>query len=1072
MNTLFLFEARRSTKHWLTYLVALLLVGLGMFCGSQFNLSVGDGIYLNSPYTIGFMMGMLSLAVIFFATVYALQLLFKDQDSKFDSILFSFPFSKFTYLKGKFCTYFLQTFLSFSFLMTGFLIGQIMRTGSEMQEGVNIIYYIYPLLIFGLINSLFACSFLFLISSVIKRKLLVVVGGLLLYVFYMIILLFSNSPFMAGSLPQPLETQQFSALIDPFGLSSYFMQARDLTAHQKNMQIVPFTGYLLFNRLLFFIVSAGLLFVSYRLFSFSNTSGRKVKTLGNTHLLSETNTSEYSIVTPSFNGQSSFRSVISFTKTDLTYLFKSIAVPAVSIILLFSVGMEIYAEIEKGIRLPQKYAGSGLMSTTISENFHLIGLLISAYFLNDMYWKSSSSGFFLIENSTYFSKNRLTGHFISISLLLFFFTGILIIQGIIFQAAYQYFHIDWKAYLGVFLFNTFPLILFSGFILLINDRIPNKFIALGISILSVFVLSGPVSGKLISYPLFRIFSDFKGTYSDFNGYGIYEQAFAQRLLSGAGVISILWILNSLVKIKKVPIIASGIAVFLLISGIFAGILFMKGYLPNNEDQAILSSAAYEKNYRKYEHLPQPDIADITTEIKLFPSENAYQIIGKYTLKNQTNQPISKVLINFNEDLQLESAAITSGTETTKIHKNITEVSLKQPLLPGKTASLDFKLSYQWFAVNGHQSFNAIIEDGSFMRISRYYPVIGYQKDDEIQDEKQRSAFKLGKLTELKKPEAPEVAKKDFINLNMIVSTEQGQTAIGTGDLVKKWSKSGRNYFEYKADQIPFRFAVSSADYKNKSFNYKGITINIFYHHKHAENVNHLLENTKLTLDYCQQNFGKYPFKTISFAEISSFTRGFAAAAYPSAVFMPEDMVFHANIHADKKQDVINELAGHELSHLWWGNSQINPDDREGSVMLTETLAMYTEMMLYKKMHSKEKMRERIEVHQQIYENEKGLSENVPIYKATGDVPHISYSKGAAAMVELSNLIGEDKVNRALKNFLTHNQYPKKPTSLDLINEFYNVAPEVRKEIDRLFKTVENINFNSGSTSASAKANIK
>ncbi|MEJ5051976.1 M1 family aminopeptidase [Chryseobacterium culicis] len=1072
MNTIFLFEARRSTKHWPTYLVALLLVGLGMFCGSQFNLSVGDGIYLNSPYTIGFMTGMLSLAVIFFATVYALQLLFKDQDSKFDSILFSFPFSKFSYLKGKFCTYFLQTFLSFSFLMTGFLIGQIMRTGSEMQEGMSIIYYMYPVLIFGFINSLFVCSFLFLISSVIKRKLLVVVGGLLLYVFYMIILLFSNSPFMAGSLPQSLETQQFSALIDPFGLSSYFMQARGLTAHQKNMQIVPFTGYLLFNRLLFFVVSAGLLFVSYRLFSFSNTSERKVKTQGNTHLLSETNTSEYSILSPSFNGQSSFRSVISFTKTDLTYLFKSIAVPAVSIILLFSVGMEMYAEIEKGIRLPQKYAGSGLMATTISENFHLTGLLISAYFLNDMYWRSSSSGFFLIESSTYFSKNRMTGHFISITLLLFFFTGILIIQGIIFQAAYQYFHIDWKAYLGVFLFNTFPLILFSGFILLINDRIPNKFIALGISILSVFVLSGPVSGKLISYPLFRIFSDFKGTYSDFNGYGIYEQAFAQRLLFGAGIISILWILNSIIKIKKAPVLVSGFSIILLISGIFSGVLFMKGYIPKNEDQAILSSAAYEKNYRKYEHLPQPDISDITTEIKLFPSENAYQIIGKYILKNQTNQPISKVLINFNEDLQIESAAMTSGSETTKIHRNITEVSLKQPLLPGKTASLDFTLSYQWFAVNGHQSFNAIIEDGSFMRISRYYPVIGYQKDYEIQDEKQRSTFKLGKLTELKKPEAPEVAKKDFINLTMIVSTEQGQTAIGTGDLVKKWSKSGRNYFEYQADQIPFRFAVSSADYKIKSFNYKGITVNIFYHQKHAENVNHLLENAKLTLDYCQQNFGKYPFKTINFAEISSFTRGFAATAYPSAVFMPEDMVFHANIHADKKQDVINELAGHELSHLWWGNSQINPDDREGSVMLTETLAMYTEMMLYKKMHGKEKMRERIEVHQQIYDNEKGLSENVPIYKATGDAPHISYSKGAVAMVELSNLIGEGKVNRALKNFLTHNQYPKKPTSLDLINEFYNVAPDVRKEIDRLFKTVENINFNSGSTSTSAKANIK
>ena len=54
--------------------------------------------------------------------------------------------------------------------------------------------------------------------------------------------------------------------------------------------------------------------------------------------------------------------------------------------------------------------------------------------------------------------------------------------------------------------------------------------------------------------------------------------------------------------------------------------------------------------------------------------------------------------------------------------------------------------------------------------------------------------------------------------------------------------------------------------------------------------------------------------------------------------------------------MINELAGHELSHLWWGNSQISPDNREGDIMLTETLAMYTELMLLKKMYGKQKSR--------------------------------------------------------------------------------------------------------------------
>ncbi|WP_232815644.1 M1 family aminopeptidase [Chryseobacterium capnotolerans] len=871
----------------------------------------------------------------------------------------------------------------------------------------------------------------------------------------MIILLFSNSPFMAGAMPQSLEVQQISAILDPFGLSSYFLNARLLTVEQKNVQIIPITSYLLFNRIFYILISIALLWLTLKQFSFSNIAKQKVrKTIPKNDSQPKFFKSEYAAVQPEYGRVAIIQSMISFAKIDLIYLFKSITVPAVSILLVFAVGMEMYAEIEKGIRLPQKYASSGLMATTISENFHLLGLLIVAYFLNDLYWRSKSSGFSLIENSTFFSRNKLAGHFISISILLFFFTGILIGEGLIFQAAYQYFHVDWNAYSAVFLFNTFPLILFSGFILFINDRIPHKFIALGLSVAAVFIFAGPVSGKILPYPVLRIFSDFKGSYSDFNGYEIYEKAFGQRLLFGAGIIALLWWINSFIKFKKVSVLQSAFIVILLISGLISGNYFMNGYLPKDDEKELLNSVQYEKNFRKYESLPQPDITAIKTKIKLYPSHNSYEINGHYTLRNQTNQPIDKILINFNTDLKLETAVFKSDSEIITVTGNTTEVLLEHALKPNGTATFEFKISYQWFAVNGHESFNAIIENGSFMRISRYYPTIGYQKDFEIQDEKLRSQYRLEKLKEIKKPEAPEVFKKDFINLDMTISTEKDQTAIGTGDLVKKWTQADRNYFQYQAKNIPFRFAVSSAEYEVKSIHYKGIAVNIFYHKNHFENVDHLLKNAQLTLDYCQQNFGKYPFKTINFAEISSFTRGFAATAYPSAIFMPEDMVFHANITADQKQDVINELAGHELSHLWWGNSQINPDAREGSVMLTETLTMYTEMMLYKKMHGKAKMMERLQVHQQIYDNEKGLSENLPIYRATGDVSHISYSKGAVAMVTLSDLIGEDKLNTALKSFLIHNPYPRKPTSLDLLREFYKVSPNEasRKEIDRLFKT--------------------
>ena len=82
-------------------------------------------------------------------------------------------------------------------------------------------------------------------------------------------------------------------------------------------------------------------------------------------------------------------------------------------------------------------------------------------------------------------------------------------------------------------------------------------------------------------------------------------------------------------------------------------------------------------------------------------------------------------------------------------------------------------------------------------------------------------------------------------------------------------------------------------------------------------------------------------------------------------------------------------------------------------MLTETLAMYTEMMLYKNAR-RSKMKERLKIHQQIYDNEKGLSENQPCIKVTAENAHIFLFQGAVVMVKLSELIGENKVNMVLK----------------------------------------------------------
>lgn len=112
--------------------------------------------------------------------------------------------------------------------------------------------------------------------------------------------------------------------------------------------------------------------------------------------------------------------------------------------------MEMYAGIEKGIRLPQKYASSGLMVSTIIQNFYVLGALILVFYGNDLYWRSKNSNFQYIEESTSNFKMKFWSIWLTLIGLSFVFTTVLIIEGIAFQILYNYPIIEWNVYAKAF----------------------------------------------------------------------------------------------------------------------------------------------------------------------------------------------------------------------------------------------------------------------------------------------------------------------------------------------------------------------------------------------------------------------------------------------------------------------------------------------------------------------------------------------------------------------------------------------------------------------------------------------
>lgn len=1050
MKTIIAFDLKSYSKNWRFLILISTLIFISFLAGSNARFTLNENLAYNSPYQVAFITAFLSLTSLFFSTLFTAQLALKEIDFNLNLIYFLLPISKKQLLWSRFISIFILSF-GFTLLLTiSFFIGRESAVNGMKAIDFNIFFYLLPILFFTLINTFFILSITTSVAWFTKSKLFVYVSGLLLYVFYMVTLLFSSSPFMANQLPQSKQAQFISAIFDPFGLSAYFYQTSHLSIEQRNTEFLSLNGILLGNRIVILLISILLLLLVTKKFSVS----KKVKSSKvNSNRNEATILSSFACVPTEKSTKIKLQSLLSFMKMNWIYAVKSIPFVLIILSLLFVVGMEMYAEIEKGIRIPQKYASSGLMTSTIIQNFYVLGALVLVFYGNELFWRSKNSNFHYIEESTTNYKLKFWSIWFTLIALALVFTVILILEGIVFQILYNYPKIEWNVYVSTFLFTTFPLILVSGFTLIIQKLIQNKYLSLAVSGIFILLMTTSLGKSIVKYPLLKFLNSISFDYSDMNGFGSYEKAFSQRLFFEFLIVLFLFyvIHQSKNSIKKISFWLITTCAIGLIS--LTGMNLISDYIPKVKNSIELHQANYEKQFRIFQDKPQPTITKITTRVDLFPSKNAYSIKGNYVLENKTQLPINEILFNFSDNFIIKKAVLHTENGAILVSKQYQIIRLKKALQPNQKISFDFELSYNWKPVNGHQSFNAIVENGSFIRISRFYPQIGYDASNEIEEEAIREQFQLGKRTSIKPLEAPKVANNDFISLNMTVSTEANQTVIGVGELTKEWKEKNRNVFQFKIDAIPFRFAISSANYAVKKEIYKGKSFEVYYHPTHYENIAHLIKNAKITMDYCEANFGSYPFKTIRFAEVSSFTQGFNATAYPATIYMTENMAFHCNIKADKQQDVINELAGHELAHLWWGNSQIDPDEREGDVMLTETLAMYTELMLLKKMYGKKKAEESVKMHQDIFESEKGFSGDSPLIKVTGEKTHVSYSKGAVAMYKLSELIGENQVNMALHNFLSKHKYPNpKPISTDFLEEVYKVADKkFHQKINELFK---------------------
>jgi aminopeptidase N len=155
-------------------------------------------------------------------------------------------------------------------------------------------------------------------------------------------------------------------------------------------------------------------------------------------------------------------------------------------------------------------------------------------------------------------------------------------------------------------------------------------------------------------------------------------------------------------------------------------------------------------------------------------------------------------------------------------------------------------------------------------------------------------------------------------------------------------------------------------------------------------------------------------------------------------------------------DLVFYVVAHEMGHQYWAH-QVCGANMQGSEMMSEGFAQYSSLMVMEKEYGKDKMKKFLEYEMNGYLTGRSTEfegEN-PIMK-TENQQYIHYNKASVVMYYFKEMVGEQNVNKALKNLVTQFGYKDPPyaTSIDAVNEFRKVTPDsLRYLIPDLFENI-------------------
>ncbi len=482
--------------------------------------------------------------------------------------------------------------------------------------------------------------------------------------------------------------------------------------------------------------------------------------------------------------------------------------------------------------------------------------------------------------------------------------------------------------------------------------------------------------------------------------------------------------------------------------IYYNVSYLNNFLTKTEQEnrAII----YEKTLKRYQTLPLPKVTYIKMFTDLYPGKQEAYTRALVTILNKTNHPISQLLLDRDEladySIKTQGAPVpyTNPLYYTwgifnwfRPRRESSEFRLYQfqkPLAPGDSAILEINSSIVYHGFRNGLYAENLLRNGIFFNGG--LPGLGYDDDDEV------GSPYVRKKNGLPPKEAEEIAQNDpegmatlkagkqadLMGFEVTVSTSADQVVIAPGELVKQWQQSGRNYFHFVQTQpglySPFGIVSAKFDVFRDTVQLDHtVNIGIYHDPRHNANINRFVAAYKDGLRYFGKVYGGYPFKDIRLAETSIY--GPRNASLTTLDTYAEYQAWNADFSSPDQFDYCYFNTCREFAQQWW-RFQVAPNNTVGCLVIPEGLSTYSALVMAEKKYGKANMKPVLQDQLWFYLFIRRRMENKEHPLIRADQWFEWGGKAGVVLYGLRDLLGEDSMNAALRDFKNTYAFRSKP----------------------------------------------